>query len=116
MDMTRIKQLAGINTKDKEFKAVFEVVQLTNDLTMDDLIARLDACRRALAIVNKMQDPADRKKWLSATFVNLNKVRGALQQLMNKEGLPAEGHPSERPPSPRPAGSAGIPPAAGATA
>lgn len=79
-----------------------EVVQLPDDMTMDDAIERFDACRRALAIVNRMKDPADRKKWLSAVIVNMNKVRGALTQILNREGLPPDGHPSSRPAKPRP--------------
>ena len=106
MDMSRIKQLAGVtstgHTYRAEYTSLMEVVQLSDDLSLDELIKRLDACRRALSIVNGMTDPADRKKWLSAVFVNLNKVRGAMQRLMNKEGLPVDGYPTERPPLPRP--------------
>jgi len=93
MDISRLKQLAGVkheqtlDSNRQAFRQLNEVVQLSDDMSMDDLIGRLDACKRALGIVNKMTDPADRKKWLSATFVNLNKVRGALQRLMSKEGI-----------------------------
>lgn len=105
MDMTRLKQLAGVSSASyahrAEYSTLMEVVQLADDLSMDELIRRLDACRRALGIVNGMTDPADRKKWLSAVFVNLNKVRGALTRLMSKEGLPADGYPTDRPARPR---------------
>lgn len=90
MDLTRMKQLAGLPTTtlaeddQKTLTLLNEVVQLPDDISMDELIQRLDACKRALAIVNKMTDPADKKKWMSATFVNLNKVRGALQRMLAK--------------------------------
>ena len=87
MELARIKQLAGMkyNASQGEvtlYKQLNEVVEIPADITMDELIKRLDACKRALSIVAKLPDPADKKKWMSATFVNLNKVRGALQRMM----------------------------------
>lgn len=89
MDLDRIKQLAGLKhyvTEDeaKLYKQLNEVVEIPDDITIEQLTQRLDACKRALAIVNTMKDPADKKKWMSATFVNLNKVRGALQRMISK--------------------------------
>lgn len=106
MDASRLRQLAGLNSELSEsehqlLRTLNEVVQLPPDLTLDDAIKRLDACRRALSIVNKIKDPVDRKKWLSATFVNLNKVSHAVERILNKTGLPPEGHPLSRKPLPR---------------
>lgn len=89
MDTTRLKQLAGlpaavVENEMKTLELLNEVVELPDDITMEELIQRLDACKRALSIVHKMTDPADKKKWMSATFVNLNKVRGALQRMLAK--------------------------------
>lgn len=89
MEMTRIKQLAGLqhHTTQGEvtlFKQLNEVVEIPADISMEELVKRLDACKRALSIVAQMKDPADKKKWLSATFVNLNKVRGALQRMLSQ--------------------------------
>lgn len=84
MDIARTRQLAGLTPHTPEvfpFDQLDEVVQLPNDVSMDDLIKRLDACKRALSIVNRMTDPADKKKWLSATFVNLNKVTAAVKRM-----------------------------------
>jgi hypothetical protein len=90
MDIQRIRQFAGMTpveniTESRETKQLFkqldEVVQLPGDLSLEDAIQRLDACKRALSIVNKLTDPADKKKWLSATFVNLNKVSAAVKRL-----------------------------------
>lgn len=91
MDNTRLRQLAGLPTKqDPAYTKLLEVVQLGDDLSLMDLVDRLDACSRALKIVNSLQDPQDRKKWMSATFVNLNKVRGALQRALRAEGFPVD--------------------------
>ncbi len=87
MDTSRLKALAGLNVSLEEeqlMRQLNEVVSLPDDLSLEDAIARLDACKRALAIVNKMTDPADKKKWMRATFVNLNKVRGAVQRILAK--------------------------------
>lgn len=87
MDIKRTKQLAGLPSNDNEpfYRELTEVVQLSDDLSIEDLTRRLDACKRALSLVSKLPDPADRKKWLSATFVNMNKVRAALKRLIAKE-------------------------------
>jgi hypothetical protein len=86
MDVNRIRKLAGVSlTESIDFEDDFltEVVDLSGPLTIEDLIGRLDACKRALSIASKFKDPADRKKWVSKVFVNLNKVRGALTRLIN---------------------------------
>lgn len=91
MDQSRLKQLAGLPTSaDPVYTKLMEVAQLGDDLSLDDLISRLDACKRALSIVAKMDDPADKKKWMSATFVNLNKVSAALQKKLKAAGFDAD--------------------------
>jgi hypothetical protein len=84
MDLSRTRQLAGISIpQDKAlFRELNEMVQLPEDLTVEDLMQRMDACKRALSLCSKLRDPADKKKWLSATFVNLNKVRAALKHMI----------------------------------
>lgn len=86
MDISRTRQLAGLPAKpaeDQFYDKLMEVVELSDDLSMDDLLARMEHCRKAMVLVNKLQG-ADRKKWLSAVFVNLNKVRAALQREIKK--------------------------------
>jgi hypothetical protein len=93
MDTTRLKQLAGLakdSTDNPTYSSLMEVVELSDDLSLDELIKRLDACSRALKIVSTLPDPADKKKWMSATFVNLNKVRAALQRQLRAAGFPAD--------------------------
>lgn len=84
MDKNRLKSLAGMHTSVEDAKLerqLNEVVALPDDLSVEDAIQRLDACKRALALVNKMTDPVDKKKWLSKVFVNLNKVSAAVKRL-----------------------------------
>jgi hypothetical protein len=107
MEMSRIKQLAGMQHNSTEgevslYKQLNEVVEIPGDITVGELVQRLDACKRALSIVSKMQDPADKKKWMSATFVNLNKVRGAMQRMMKQMGIT---DPADAPYVPGPATS-----------
>jgi hypothetical protein len=87
MDMNRMTQLAGIKRvkfSDAEFEQLNETVEIEDNVTVEQLQSRLDACKRALGIANSLPDPADRKKWVKAVFVNLNKVRSALQKMLNK--------------------------------
>jgi hypothetical protein len=110
MDIARLRQLSGttrVSTQGETslYRELTEVVEIPGDITMEELVKRLDACKRALSIVSTLPDPADKKKWLSATFVNLNKVRGALQRMMKSMGadVPAEApepvSPGVRPPA-----------------
>lgn len=93
MNITRLKTLAGIPLTEAESRPVEaspdemflnEVVKLPDDVTMEDLIQRMDACKRAMSLANKLTG-ADRKKWLSATFVNMNKIRAGLRRLIARE-------------------------------
>lgn len=86
MEIDRLKQLAGLpqSEENKQYRQLMEVVEIPEDITIEQLVERLDACKRALSLVHKLKDPADKKKWMSATFVNLNKVRGALQRMLAK--------------------------------
>lgn len=85
MDTQRIKQLAGLQStpEPQSRQRLLETVQLSGDETLETLQQRLDACKRALGIANTLEDPLDRKKWVKAVFVNLNKIRGALQRIIN---------------------------------
>lgn len=88
MDTKRLMELAGLpaNENDKFYEELMEVVQLPDpeDITVEDLARRLDHCKRALSLAAKLPEP-DRKKWISACFVNLNKVRGALKKMISAQ-------------------------------
>lgn len=69
-----------------ESSVLYEVVQIPDDVTIEDLAQRLIHCSRALSLANKL--PAkDKKRALSMTMVNFNKVRAAYQRLLKKEGV-----------------------------
>ena len=80
----RLKQLAGIQLTESDLllQQLSEVVQLEGDLSLDDVQRRMDACKRALGIANTLPDPADKKKWVIAVFVNMNKIRAALSRII----------------------------------
>ena len=81
MDMNRIKDLAGVDTTKPEIetnKMLNEATVIPVDASIDQIAAMFDAARRGLGLVNKLKNPADRKKHLKAVFVNLNKIRAAL--------------------------------------
>lgn len=82
MNINAIRELAGLPSEDD----LLEVVQIPDDVSIEDLINRLDHCRKALALANKLPQP-DKKRALSMTMVNFNKVRAALQRLLKKEGI-----------------------------
>lgn len=85
MDTTRIMELAGVPASEHDtlYEALTEVVQLPDpeDISIDDLVRRMEHCKRALSLCAKLPEK-DRKKWLSAVFVNMNKIRGALQRML----------------------------------
>lgn len=86
--MTTLLDLAGLTeSRAVLYKQLTEVVDLTSVKSIEDIIARLDACKRALSIANKLPEDQGRKKWISACFVNLNKVRGLMQTMMKNEGI-----------------------------
>jgi hypothetical protein len=59
-----------------------EIVSKEELTDIDDVIQRLQHCKRALSMANKLSDPADRKKWQGAALANMNRVRAALVRLI----------------------------------
>lgn len=85
--LNRVKQLAGIPLEESDqhlMRQLNEYVELTSDISMEDLMRRMDACKRALGIANKLPDKADRLKWVSAVFVNMNKIRAGLKKAIEQ--------------------------------
>jgi len=84
-ELTQLLKLANVRRLDESYshglEQLQEVVDASQISDIDDAIKRMTHCKKALAIVNKFKDPADRKKWRSATMVNMNKVRGALKRI-----------------------------------
>ena len=98
MDINRIKSLAGMPQKHEDtatLRELTEAVELPGDMSLEDAIKRLDACKRALSIVHTLKDPAEKKKWMSATFVNLNKVSAAVKRLAAETGVAPKATPTQ---------------------
>lgn len=88
MDMDRIKQLAGVQPSkivlnEKEF--FDEAVEIPGDITFDHLEMMMDAARRALGLANKLRDPMEKRRHLSRVMTGLNKIRAALNRMINFE-------------------------------
>lgn len=81
MNIDRLSKLAGIQPQAQ----LNEVVDASTLTSIPDVIERLEACKRALSIANRLPDSEDRKKWVRATFINFNKVRAALARLLKEE-------------------------------
>jgi hypothetical protein len=99
MDIDRVRQLAGTTRVAEKgeltfYRELVEVVEIPGDISMEELSKRMDACKRALSIATTMQDPADKKKWVSACFVNLNKVRAALARMIKNMDVQAPAAPA----------------------
>lgn len=88
MDILRIRKLAGISSEKPEIESnpmISETTVIPVDASLDHIASMFDAGKRALALVNKLKNPADKKKHLSAVFTNINKIRGALARMIEKE-------------------------------
>jgi hypothetical protein len=88
MDITRIKNLAGIDLPKTEADTnmmLNEALVIPPDAGVEQIAAMFDAARRAMSLVHKLKNPVDRKKHMSSVFVNMNKIRAALQRAMDAE-------------------------------
>lgn len=75
MQFERMRELAGLERID-------EIVKKEDLTDLDDVIDRLRACKRALVMANKLEDPADRKKYRGIALANMNRVKQAVINLI----------------------------------
>lgn len=78
MDIERMKDLAGVDSE-----LLTEVVEIPENVSLEQLETMLDAAKKGLGLANKLKNVNDKKKHMSATLTNLNKIRGALQRMIN---------------------------------
>lgn len=82
MDLTRIKQLAGmpqvVGSPDNMQQMLNEATVIDDTMGLDQIAAMMDGARRGLGLTNKLTDPEMKKKHLRAIFINMNKIRGAI--------------------------------------
>ncbi len=55
----------------------------TRDNRIAELSTRLDAAKRGLGLANKLKNAAEKKQHLSRIMGNLNRLRGALQRIID---------------------------------
>lgn len=86
MDIQRLKGLAGVTLTETDTNPMLnEAVVIPADTSIEQLEFMFDAARRAMGFVNKLKNPVDRKKHLSAVFANINKLRAALARAIEAE-------------------------------
>lgn len=77
MDINEARKIAGLPP------IITEEVEFSGNETIADLERQLEAARKALGYANQLKDVASKKKWLSKTFINLNKIRAALGRMID---------------------------------
>jgi hypothetical protein len=58
-----------------------EDVAIPLDVTITDVMKMFDAAKRAVGLMNRLKDPAERKRHASAIFKNMNKIRATIMKL-----------------------------------
>lgn len=96
MDLTRMKELAGLPVDEKETMIMTEMLNeatvIDDTMDLDQIAAMMDGAKRGLGLANKLTDPVMKKKHLRAIFINMNKIRAAIaRQLRNMEETDLEG-------------------------
>lgn len=99
MDKEKLLSYAGISIDTEYTKSIEELALLekmfhgkynldieTDVVPIEELQARLDAASRALGIVNRLQNPNDKRKHISRVMSNLNTIRAALFHAMEQAG------------------------------
>lgn len=86
MDMTRMKQLAGLPQDGQAAvnQMLNEATVFDDDMGLDQIAAMMDGARRGLGLANKLTDPEMKRKHVRAIFINMNKIRAALAREMRK--------------------------------
>jgi sulfur carrier protein ThiS len=67
-----------------KFNELIEATEIPENVTVEDILKMHDAARRAIALLNRIKDPVQRKKHASAVFKNLNKIKAMLMRLTEK--------------------------------
>ena len=58
-----------------------EATVFPEDVTISEVMKMFDAAKRAVGLMNKMKNPADRKRHASAIFKNMNRIRAMIMKL-----------------------------------
>ena len=64
-----------------KFNELIEATVIPENVTFEEILKMHDASRRGIAIMNKIKDPAQRKRHASQIFKNMNKIKAMLMKL-----------------------------------
>jgi len=68
-----------------KFDELAESTVIPEHVTVEEILKMHDAARRAISILNKIKDPAQRKRHASQVFKNLNRIKAMLMKLTEPE-------------------------------
>jgi hypothetical protein len=100
MDTTRLLQLSGIynTTLLKEYQDSVEELNLleklysgkhnlnieTNTISVEEILHRMEAAKKALSITNRLTDVEYKRKHLSRVLSNMNTIRAAINNMIKQ--------------------------------
>lgn len=91
MDVKRLMELSGVTgtLQQQLFENIQELNEVTDpsNMTMEQLMAAMDAAKKGLSIAHKLSDPAEKKKHFGRVMTNMNKIRGALKRMAKEMGV-----------------------------
>ena len=64
-----------------EFQDLDEDTVFPEDVTISEVMKMFDGAKKAVGLMNKLKNPADRKRHASAIFKNLNRIRAMIMKL-----------------------------------
>jgi hypothetical protein len=64
-----------------EFQDLDEATVFPEDVTISEVMKMFDGAKKAVGLMNKLKNPADRKRHASAIFKNLNRIRAMIMKL-----------------------------------
>lgn len=66
-------------------ETIVETTVIPGDVTVDQIMKMFDAAKRAVGLINTIKNVELRRKHMTAVFINMNKIRGAMQKLMRQD-------------------------------
>lgn len=67
-----------------KFDELSEAITFPVDVTIDEIIKMHEAARRGISILNRIKDPAQRKRHASRVFKNFNKISAMMNKLIKE--------------------------------
>ena len=70
-----------------EFQDLDEATVFPEDVTISEVMKMFDGAKKAVGLMNKLKNPADRKRHASAIFKNLNRIRAMIMKLTDRKSV-----------------------------